>query len=171
MHINGDLDSPIDRNLKSNQLPTETAYLCGFTNLAVPLSPLLKGFLKVLLFAGLLALALLAVQATGLSRWLHPAVWWLLLINLLMAVGIQLMVDYGVYYRQGQFQIFYLAGSVIRLFVSGLVAFAFIYVGTPAMETFVLNFFALYLLFVGFEIYSVLGNLRSDSKSGPKSWK
>ncbi|SDK72140.1 hypothetical protein SAMN05421823_103377 [Catalinimonas alkaloidigena] len=119
-----------------------------------------------MLFAGLLAAALWAVQAFSDARWLHPMVWWLLLINTLLAVGIQLLVDYGVHYRRGSFQIFYLGGSVIRLFISALVAFAFIYMGTPALETFVLNFFAIYLIFVGFEIYAVLGNLRSDSQRG-----
>ncbi|MGB3617820.1 MAG: hypothetical protein WBA12_06850 [Catalinimonas sp.] len=131
----------------------------------------MKGTLRLLLAAGVLAAVMGLLHAVGSSH-LHPAAWWLLLIFTVIGVGTQLMIERGATEpadggTSPRFMIYFLAGSTLRLLAGGVVAYAFISAGTPRLELLILNFFVIYLWLLAFEIIALLGNLRADSTRNP----
>ena len=113
------------------------------------------------LLAGLAALLKYAVRWEGL----HPLVWLLLGFFTVLAGFTYYFVEGGRQRNPGHFNAYFMGALVMRLFVSiGLfAAYLFLYSGKEL--SFALHFIVLYFLYMGFEIYHIVRNLRPFSKN------
>jgi hypothetical protein len=62
------------------------------------------------------------------------------------------------------FQMYYFGSTVFRVLMCMAVIFIYVYFSAERELQFALNFFLLYFLYTGFEIYHILTNLRRNSK-------
>ncbi len=97
------------------------------------------------------------------TSWVHPLVWWILAFFTVITFAGHWFIQKGLHRYKDNFMSIYLGVMGFRFLASLLFIGIFIYKRVPDLFTFVINFFVLYLLFLGFEIYGVLGNLRRNS--------
>ncbi len=107
-----------------------------------------------------IAIGLALIQLAGNSTWWHPAVWWLLIAVAVSTLLTAWLTDYGIVRFRPQFHLFFLVGMLIRMFISVIVVGALAYVQPDRLLALGLNFMTLYLFYLGFEIYSLVNNLR-----------
>lgn len=97
------------------------------------------------------------------DSWVHPYCGWVLLFFFLITLVGHWFTERGLKRNRENFMSIYLGVTGFRLLISILFIGIFIYKRIPDLYVFVINFFVLYLSYVGFEIRGVLGNLRRDS--------
>ena len=98
--------------------------------------------------------------------WIYRYVWILLLYFFLLTLVIVWIIDYTYEKLNRQFIQAYFGVMTIRLILSVAFALIFIIKDRDNVLVFGINFLVLYLLFLGFEIYSILTNLRTHFKKG-----
>lgn len=99
----------------------------------------------------------------GLSSYLHPLKWTLFAFFLTISYLNYVLMNQAFAQNREKFIVFSLASMVGRLILSLVFVSVMVLVGTPNRRLFILNFFALYLLFTSFEVWSNLANLRRFS--------
>ena len=104
------------------------------------------------------------LQFTGYTL-LHSYIWYMLVFFVFITGFTYYLTQLGYKNDPDNFQVYYFASMGFRMVLSlGVVAlYAWFY--QEGRLQFVFNFFALYFLFTGFEIYSLLANLRPHLKS------
>jgi hypothetical protein len=117
---------------------------------------------RLFLFILILAAAILGIDQAVTSL-VHPLAWWILGFFTVITLAGHWFIQKGLHQYKDAFMSIYLGVLGFRFLLSLLFIGIFIYKRIPEMLTFVINFFVLYLLFLGFEIYGVLGNLRRNS--------
>jgi len=118
------------------------------------------------LFSGILVVIILILKIAW-PQALYDKVWWLLLFFILLTVSSLWAIGYATVKNPRNFMIYYFTAMILRLFISILVAAAIIILDKNNVLIFAVNFTTLYLLFLGFEIYTILINLRQHYESGP----
>ena len=101
----------------------------------------------------------------------HTYKWGLLIFFFIQSLLSSLITDFGMKTEGVTFQKFYMLSITIRLFLSILLIFVFIYLKVENLIFLVTNFFALYFFYMLFEIYFLLVNLRTNSKQIQKTEK
>jgi drug/metabolite transporter (DMT)-like permease len=117
--------------------------------------------LRLVIFSLLLA-GFCFLLDTIFPDWIHPQVW--LMLGLLFVISLAGHAYLQRKLKQDADNIMnpYLAMTGVRLLTSlGFIIF-FIKNGTPDIFVFLLNFFLIYFLYVGFEIYWLVTNLRRN---------
>lgn len=94
----------------------------------------------------------------------HAFTWYILVFFVLVTAGTFYITRLGISYDQDNFQLYYFGSMGFRMMLSIAVVFIYVYLFSENELQFVLNFFVLYFLFTGFEIYSLLANLRPNLK-------
>jgi hypothetical protein len=116
-----------------------------------------------LLTLGIAAL-ILVLDLAGLEQLLHARVWNILLffffLTLITGFLSQLILKNG----KENFAHVVLGGTIFRFFISLAYILIFLFIGLDNIILFVSNFFAIYLLYLLFDIYSLIANLRPHSK-------
>jgi hypothetical protein len=116
-----------------------------------------------LLTLGIAAL-ILVLDLVGLEQLLHAKVWNILLffffLTLITGFLSQLILKNG----KENFAHVVLGGTIFRFFISLAYILIFLFIGLDNIILFVSNFFAIYLLYLLFDIYSLIANLRPHSK-------
>lgn len=122
---------------------------------------------QLLYFTGILIAIILLVQFAS-PQVLYNQIWVIFLFFFLLTLSSLLVIGYATEKSPKNFMIYYFSAMMVRLFISILVAAVFILIDKTNVFVFATNFTALYLLFLGFEIYSILTNLREQygSRSG-----
>lgn len=121
-------------------------------------------FRNLLIFSGITALAIGVLAYFTGHALVHTYVWYLLAFFIFITAGTFYITRLGVSYDKDNFQLYYLGSIGFRMMLSIGVVFSYVYIFSENELQFVLNFFALYFLFTGFEIYSLLTNLRPNLK-------
>ncbi len=101
--------------------------------------------------------------ATG-HQLVHAYIWYMLAFFVFVTGFAFYITNIGVKQDADNFQVYYFSAMGFRLLLCVAVIFAYVYVVGDRQLQFVLNFFILYFLFTGFEIYSLLANLRPHLK-------
>lgn len=98
------------------------------------------------------------------TTWLHPQKWWILLFLYILSLLSSLLhqAAYRSAHPQAFQKIFFLS-MLLRLLLSPIFLVWSIKTGISQPLLFVFQFFVLYFLFIGFEIYALLHNLRAGS--------
>lgn len=126
-------------------------------------------FIKnLLVFSGVVGI-LTGVLAyfTG-DQLLHPLVWYIIGFFIVVTVLTFYVTRLGINYDNDNFQLYYFGSMGFRMILSIAVVFIYVYLFTENELQFVFNFFVFYFLFTGFEIYSLLANLRPNLKRQDK---
>lgn len=117
---------------------------------------------QLLLFTTVLAGILFGINAVA-DEWVHPLAFWLLAFFLVVTAAGRWFLGRLMRQNPDNLMSAYLGVTAFRLLISIALIAVFLVKRGPQTYTFVINFFILYLLYVGFEIRDVLGNLRRNS--------
>lgn len=123
-------------------------------------------YLKLFLFSLFTALILLVLQAFVLED-IHNA-WPFMVIFYFLQSAILLFVLKLIVSGNHQNFVFFVIGSIsFRLLTSLIAAIAYLLLIGHQKTGFIILFFALYLLFLGFELFALMSNLRSNFEKRP----
>lgn len=98
--------------------------------------------------------------------WVYRYTWLIVLFFFLLTIGSISATKYAARHWRKQFIQVYFGIMTLRLFISVAFALMLIVLDREHVLVFGINFLVLYLLFLGFEIYSILTNLRTHFKKG-----
>ena len=126
-----------------------------------------KGLAIVFVFT---SLAIVFLQYQVEKPLVNPYIWWIQFYFVVMTAGTYFLASRGIKENLLDFHNYYMGATGIRLIISVIIIFVYAYVVIDQKVTFILNFFILYLFYTGFEIKSLLSNLRAHSKSENKQW-
>jgi hypothetical protein len=119
---------------------------------------------NLLIFTGLIAVVIgLLSHFTG-TLLLHPYIWYILIFFVVVTALTFYVSRLGVTYDNDNFQLYFFGSMGFRMILSIAVIFIYMFLHSENELQFVFNFFALYFLFTGFEIISLLANLRPHLK-------
>ncbi|WP_266203435.1 hypothetical protein [Pontibacter kalidii] len=99
------------------------------------------------------------LQFTGYAL-LHSYIWYILAFFVFITGFTYYLTQLGYKNDPENFQVYYFASMGFRVVLSIGVVALYVWFFQEGRLQFVFNFFALYFLFTGFEIYSLLANLR-----------
>ena len=124
---------------------------------------MLKTFLPLFIFSTIIAVLIFSLQLAGFS-WIYPLAWLIFAILFVLAFAGEAIVQRGLKGEEGNIILYVMGVTTVRLLISVVLALVFILTDKPNAKLFAGNFVVLYLLYLGFDIYSLLTNLRSHSK-------
>lgn len=120
--------------------------------------------IKLTVFTAILA-SLLWVSDTFLfPELVHFHKWLILGFFFLLSLVIQRIIERAAIKNPSKIMSYYFGTLLLRLLLSVLFIGYFIFIKVDDVFIFVINFFIFYLLYVGFEINSLLANLRRNSQ-------
>ncbi len=125
----------------------------------------MNNYLKLFLFTLVIIASYFALSLSAFGQHLHStalaAIVFFALQSLLLLWAESIFVN-----NNGQNFVLFVIGSIsFRLLTSLMVAITYLVAVGEETTSFILTFFALYLLFLGFELFTLMTNLRSNSKS------
>ncbi len=123
--------------------------------------PFLRNLIIATILIGLGIGALL--YFTG-NQLVHPYIWYILAFFVLITFLTFYVVHIGVRDDPDNFQLYFFGSSVFRVLLCMGAVFFYVYFFSEGELQFTLNFFVIYFIYTGFEIYSLLSNLRRNSK-------
>ncbi|GAB3541786.1 hypothetical protein GCM10027443_41590 [Pontibacter brevis] len=103
------------------------------------------------------------LQFTGYAL-VHPLVWYTLIFFIFITGFTYYLVALGNKNDPENLHVYYFASMGFRMVLSLGVVALYVYFFKENRLMFVFNFFAFYFLFTGFEVYSLLSNLRPNLK-------
>ncbi len=122
----------------------------------------MNSYLKVLIFSLAVSFMVMAAQLTAFARYLHPSIYYLIGFYTLQSLLLAWAESKFVKGNRQNFVLFVIGSISFRLFTSLVVAVAFLLAVGEQNTLFIISFFALYLLFLGFELFMLMTNLRSN---------
>jgi len=118
---------------------------------------------RLVLFTAAVAALMFGIDQVA-DAWIHPLAWWVLLFYFVLTLLGEWFTGRAIRRNKDNFMASYMAVIGFRFLLSAVFIGILIYQRPLGLRIFVTNFFVLYLLFLGFEIWDVLGNLRRDSR-------
>ncbi len=119
---------------------------------------------KLLVLTGLIALAIgLLIYGTQYNI-VHPYAWYMLLFFVVVTGFTFYITRKGYQEDEENFQLYYFGSMAFRVVMCLAVVLLYVFFQKERHLQFALNFFVLYFIFTGFEIYGILTNLRPISK-------
>ncbi len=121
-------------------------------------------------FKSLIVVTLLLCLVAGVAVYLqgytlvHPYIWYMLLFFVFVTGFTYYIIAMGSKSDPGNFQMYYFGSTAFRVLMCMGVIFIYVYFAGERELQFTLNFFLLYFVYTGFEIYHILTNLRRNSK-------
>ncbi len=101
-----------------------------------------------------------------LPQYLYHQIWVVLLFFFLLTLASLHIIEKFTKRNSDNFLAIYFSVMIGRLFISIIFAAIFILADRTHVFNFSINFLILYLLFLGFEIYGIMTNLRHHFKKG-----
>lgn len=123
--------------------------------------PFLRNLIILTVLVGL-AMGLLIYFSD--DKVVHPYAWYILAFFALITLGTYYAIRKGTQADPGSFQLYYFGSSVLRVLLCMTAVFIYVFLASEGELQFVLNFFVIYFIYTGFEIYGILSNLRQISK-------
>lgn len=118
--------------------------------------------LKIIIFTIILATLIFVANQFLIPSLIHTEVWVMLGFFFVLALIGHRIIEIAFRRNKDNVAIFYFIVMLIRLLISIVFIVIFLYKGVPDRLLFAANFFILYLLYVAFEINSLLTNLRRN---------
>lgn len=119
---------------------------------------------KLIIVTGVMALLIgLLIYTTGYNV-VHPYAWYMLLFFVFVTGFTFYITKKGYQEDEENFQLYYFGSMAFRVVMCLAVILLYVLFTKERHLQFALNFFALYFIFTGFEIYCILTNLRPISK-------
>jgi xanthine/uracil permease len=103
-------------------------------------------------------------QLEGMAKLIHSGIWGIMIFSVFLALIIVAMNSWGLKNLDPQSRTnLFLGTTVLRLILSMGFIGAALFLGIENQILWVANFFAIYLFYLVFEIYTILSNLRQIS--------
>jgi hypothetical protein len=129
------------------------------------MSIITKGILKISIFSILLMSAYFLTEETRVvGRYIHPSMPWIIAFYWVQSSIIHALVNFAKNTLETDFSIILIGGFTLRLITALMVVIIVVFVGMENHEMYIINFFAVYLFYLVFEIVTVLSNLRTNLK-------
>ena len=124
---------------------------------------------SIILSAILIGLVLGLQQVPGTESILHQGILSILIFSAILGLGIAFIAGWGVKNLDDQSRPnLFIAITGIRMIISLIFVLIVVYNGLEERVVWVANFFAIYLIYLVFEIYTIMSNLRAISNEGEK---
>ena len=120
-------------------------------------------FFPLVLFTIILLVLAYVAREVFLLDIIHTAAELIILFLFLQGLLTFFLTKLG-FRDKGRFSLYYMAATAFRFLLSVIVIFFALYVEINQAVVFIINFMIAYLLFVVFEIYTLITNLRPDSE-------
>lgn len=101
-----------------------------------------------------------------IPQFIYHRIWMILLFFFLLTLSSLFIIEKLAKKKRDNFLAIYFSAMIGRLFISIIFASIFILTDRANVFNFAINFLFLYLLFLGFEIYGIMTNLRHHFKKG-----
>ncbi|MEQ8418075.1 MAG: hypothetical protein RIG68_05375 [Imperialibacter sp.] len=125
----------------------------------------MNNYLKLFIFSAVVVGAYFALMASDFGQYIHSTAIAAIIFYSLQSL-LLLWAEGNFVNNDGQNFVLFVIGSIsFRLLTSLLVAITYLVAIGEENTSFIMTFFALYLLFLGFELFTHMTNLRSNSKS------
>ncbi len=121
-------------------------------------------YVQTLILFVLLTIAIFVINTFASSGILSDYVWYINIFFLVLTWLTHWLSKKGVDGDPLDFSNYFLSASAIRLLLSAAILVGYFYLVNFENVTFLVNFFIIYLLYTGFEIITLLTNLRPNSK-------
>lgn len=119
--------------------------------------------LRIILLTTAIGLLFYVAPQIGLSQYIHIQKWVILSFFFAISYLNHILMQIGFAKNRENFVQYYL-GSVAGRFILSLIFIgAYVYLKTPDLNTFIINFFVLYLCYTSFEIFELFSKLRDFS--------
>ena len=119
---------------------------------------------KLIIITGVIALLIsLLIYATAYNV-VHPYIWYMLLFFVFVTGFTFFITKKGFEEDEDNFQLYYFGSMAFRVVMCLAVVLLYVLFTKERHLQFAFNFFVLYFIFTGFEIYCILTNLRPISK-------
>ncbi|QCR24191.1 hypothetical protein C1N53_18755 [Pontibacter sp. SGAir0037] len=123
---------------------------------------------NLVIFSGIIGLVIWMLMYFTGHMLVHQYIWYIGAFFVFVTGFAYYITDLGVKNDPENFQVYYFSAVGFRFVLSLAVVLGYAYFVKAGILIFVLNFFMLYFLFTGFEIYSLLANLRPNLKRHTK---
>lgn len=123
---------------------------------------LIKGNLRVVVFTVVLLVSYWIFQYMELEIPFHEGLLGIILFYCIQSISIHSLFEFGQKRLEVKFPILVIGAFTLRLITAFMAVVILLVVGVSDPTVFIINFFAVYLLYFVFEIYTVLSNLRSN---------
>ena len=108
-------------------------------------------------------------QVPGTEAALHSGLLGIVIFSALLGLLIAFMAGWGLHNLDAQSRPnLFIAITGIRMIISLIFVLIVVYNGLEKRTLWVVNFFAVYLFYLVFEIYTIMSNLRAISNEGEK---
>ena len=134
----------------------EPFFLCKFAKN-------LEKMLRIILFTIGIGLLFYVAPEIGLSQYVHAKKWVILSFFFAISYLNHILMQIGFAKNRENFVQYYLGSVTGRLVLSLIFIGIYVYSGTSNLNTFIIDFFVLYLCYTGFEIFGLYRNLRHFS--------
>lgn len=109
-------------------------------------------------------------QLEDSHRFIHPQIWSIVIFSAILGLIVVAIGDWGIKNMDAQSRPnLFLGLTVLRLILSMAFIGIMVFAGLEDRIIWVADFFAIYLFYLVFEIYSILSNLRAISTEGEKT--
>lgn len=119
---------------------------------------------NLILFSLFIGLVMWLLQYVAEDKLVHPYAWYILAFFVFITAVTFYIIKLGLTEDESNFQLYYFGSMGFRVILSLGIVFVYVYLFKERELQFVLNFFVLYFMYTGFEIYSILTNLRPHLK-------
>ncbi len=120
--------------------------------------------IRIIIFTSILAIIIFIAKHFLIPSMIHPEIWIMLAYFFILSIVGHRIIEKGIRSNKDNMAIYYFAVMLIRLLISAIFITIYLYMGVPEITIFFANFFILYLLYVAFEIKTLLTNLQRNSK-------
>ena len=118
-----------------------------------------------LAFTLLLGLLVYILKLSDFKEYLHSALWGTLVFYFVQGLIINLSIDWAKKNSTDKLHLFLLGSVAFRLLTSIFACIFVLLIGIEEVQLFIINFFAVYLVYLVFEMTSLVANLRPNLNS------
>ena len=105
------------------------------------------------------------LKQSDFEEYIHTAIWGTLMFYFVQGLVINLSIDWAKKNSQDKLHLFLLGSVAFRLLTSIFACIFVLLFGIGDQEMFIINFFGVYLLYLVFEMTSLVANLRPNLNS------
>ena len=118
-----------------------------------------------IVFTIVLAGIVYLLNQSDFEEYIHTAIWGALIFYFVQGLVINLSIDWAKKNSQDKLHLFLLGSVAFRLLTSIFACIFVLLFGIGDQEMFIINFFGVYLLYLVFEMTSLVANLRPNLNS------
>ena len=130
-----------------------------------------RQIVESLIFSIIVALLILVLkQIPGSDRFIHTGIWGIMIFSAILGLIVAFIAGWGIStFDEGSRPNIFLGITALRMLLSMIFIGIVLFAGIDERIVWVADFFGVYLLYLVFEIVSILSNLRAISAEGEKS--